>query len=45
MSVLTMACVALGTHNWVFAGATLSFMVLAAVWDFSLPARAESHSL
>jgi hypothetical protein len=34
--------VALGAREWVASGATLSAMILAAIWDFSVHARVES---
>ncbi|MEX0676135.1 MAG: hypothetical protein WD063_03620 [Pirellulales bacterium] len=38
----TMVVVALGARYWVASGATLSAMILAAVWDFSAHARVRS---
>jgi hypothetical protein len=38
----TMIVVALGARHWVASGATLSAMILAAIWDFSVHARVES---
>jgi hypothetical protein len=42
MGLLTMASVALGVRYWLVSGATLSIMVLVAVWDFSAHAPVES---
>lgn len=38
----TMVFVALGARYWLGPGATLSVMILTAVWDFRAHARAES---
>jgi len=38
---MTLAVVALGTRYWLFPGATLATMILAAVWDFRVHARIE----
>ena len=42
VGLLTMAFVALGARYWLASGATLSVMILAAVWDFSTHASVES---
>jgi hypothetical protein len=41
MGLVTMTFVAVGARYWLASGATLSVMVLAAVWDFSAHARVE----
>ncbi len=43
MGLATMAFVALGARHWLGSGATLSVMVLAAVWDFRAHASATIH--
>jgi hypothetical protein len=40
---MTMAFVAAGTRQWLGSGATLSVMVLAAVWDFRAHAGVTIH--
>ena len=42
VGLTTMIVVALGARHWVSSGATLSAMILAAIWDFSAHARVES---
>ncbi len=42
MGLTTMAFVAIGARYWLASGATLSAMVLAAVWDFRAHAGVES---
>lgn len=42
VGLLTMAFVALGARYWLASGATLSVMILAAVWDFSAHRRVQS---
>ncbi len=41
MGMATMAFVAVGARHWLASGATLSVMVLAAVWDFRAHRGAE----
>ncbi len=43
IGLATMAFVATGVRPWLPSGATLSVMVLAAVWDFRAHAGAASH--
>jgi hypothetical protein len=43
IGLATMGFVAFGTGHWLGSGATLSVMVLAAVWDFRGHAGAASH--
>ncbi len=43
MGLMTMAFVAAGTRQWLGSGATLSVMVLAAVWDFRAHAGVTIH--
>lgn len=38
----TMASVTLGPRYWLASGATLSVMILGAIWDFRAHPRAES---
>lgn len=42
VGAMTMAFVALGERYWLATGATLSVMVLAAIWDFRPHARPEN---
>jgi hypothetical protein len=42
MGLTTMASVALGPRYWLASGATLSVMILGAIWDFRPEAKAES---
>ncbi len=42
IGLATMAFVAAGTKHWLPSGATLSVMVLAAVWDFRAHATPSS---
>ena len=41
MGLTTMISLAVGPKYWLVSGATLSVMVLGAVWDFRPAARAE----
>jgi hypothetical protein len=41
MGLTTMASVALGPRYWLASGATLSVMILGAIWDFRPAAKAE----
>jgi hypothetical protein len=43
IGIATMAFVAAGTKHWLPSGATLSLMVLAAVWDFRAHASPTSR--
>jgi hypothetical protein len=42
VGLTTMLVVALGARHWVASGATLSAMILAAIWDFSAHAGVET---
>ena len=42
VGLVTMASVTLGPRYWLASGATLSAMILGAIWDFRAHVRAES---